>query len=78
MVEFNNKRFGRCIILKEDKYFDYKLILLVNCSQYAIIYGFDKENSSWIDGHYYGKNIELAIKEYLIIYKETMKKCEER
>ena len=78
MVEFKNKRFGRCILLKENKYFDYDLLLILDCSQYAVVYGLDKETGNWLDGHYYGENIELALKEYLILYKEIMKGCEVR
>ena len=73
MVELKNKRLGKFYVIKENKYFDYVLIFAPDSEQFVLAYGLDKEYESWLDGHYYGMNIELALKEYLILYREIMK-----
>ncbi len=73
MVELKNKRLGKFYVIKENKYFDYVLIFAPDSEQFVLAYGLDKEHGSWLDGHYYGMNIELALKEYLILYREIMK-----
>lgn len=73
MAELKNKKLGKFYVIKENKYFDYALIFAPDSEQFVLVYGLDKEQGSWLDGHYYGKNIELALKEYLILYREIMK-----
>ncbi len=73
MVELKNKRFGKCYVIKENKYFDYALVFAPDSEQFILVYGLDKEHETWLDGHYYGMNIELALEEYENLYREVMK-----
>ena len=73
MAELKNKRLGKFYVIKENKYFDYALVFAPDSEQFIFAYGLDKETGSWLNGHYYGNNIELALKEYLMTYREVMK-----
>ncbi len=73
MVELKNKRFGKFYVIKEKKYFDYALVFAPDSEQFILVNGLDKKHGSWLDGHYYGMNIELALEEYRNLSKKVMK-----
>ena len=73
MVELKNKRFGKFYVIIENKYYDYALVFAPDSEQFVLVYGLDKEQGTWLDGHYYGMNIELALEEYRNLSKKVMK-----
>lgn len=72
MKEFYNKGVGKCIILKEDKEVDYKLLYAIFSEQFIVAHGFDRATYSWVNGHYYGDHLDEALADYNDKVKRTL------
>lgn len=67
---FENSGLGKCVILKEQEKFSNKLIYSISAKEFIIISNLNLEDGSWINGRYYGNDLNSALEDYDNLIKE--------
>ncbi|HBJ11783.1 MAG TPA: hypothetical protein DDY53_00365 [Clostridiales bacterium] len=60
---FNNSGMGKCIVLKENETY-YSLIYAIESKQFIVASYLDKTTGSWLNGHYYGDDLDSALSSF--------------
>lgn len=59
-MEFENNGMGKCVLLKEDND-KYSLVYAINGNQFIVVSDLNKEDGSWLHGHYFGDDLDSAL-----------------
>ena len=72
-MEFENNGMGKCVVLKENNNNEYYLIYNISGEKFIVASCLDFKTGSWLNGHYFGDDLDEALSFYNTKIKEFEK-----